>query len=192
MKTKVLSFIIWILSIAQCFGQVNTYKLSVIDMHLHVYSNESYWVGDDLPVFPNKVLTSPKTSNVHIKAVMDQMVKNNIVLSYASGNFEALDSLNVKYPGKFFPSIEIWPTRELLGNAKFLETLKLKIAKGEIKGIGEVLNFYYGIAPNDPVMDTLYKIAVKYDLPIGIHFGLSAPGSQLNEFPKMLLNMEIL
>jgi len=34
--------------------------------------------------------------------------------------------------------------------------------KGEIKGIGEVLNSNYGIDPNDPVMDTLNKIAIKY------------------------------
>lgn len=185
MKTKALSFLIWILSIAQCFGQGNINKLPVIDIHLHVYSNESYWVGDDLTVFPNKVLTYPKTSDAHINAVVDQMAKNNIVLSNASGNFEALDSLSRKYPGKFFPSIEIWPTPKLLGDTKYLETLKLKIEKGDIKGIGEVHNFYYGIAPNDPVMDTLYKIAVKYDLPIGIHFGLAPSGSQLSIFPDM-------
>jgi hypothetical protein len=143
MKTKVLSFLIWILSIVQCFGQGNTYKLPVIDMHLHVYSTENYWVGDDLAVFPNTVLTSPKTSGDHIKSVVDQMAKNNIVLSYASGNFEALDSLTRKYPGKFFPSIEIRPTSELLSNAKYLEALKSKIKNCEIKGIGEVLNFYY-------------------------------------------------
>jgi uncharacterized protein len=113
------------------------------------------------------------------------MAKNNIVLSYASGNFEALDSLNRKYPGNFFPSIEIRPTSKLLSNVTYLETLKSKIKKGEIKGIGEVLSFYYGIAPNDPVMDTIYKIAVNYDLPVGIHFGLAPPGSQLNRFPKM-------
>jgi predicted TIM-barrel fold metal-dependent hydrolase len=113
------------------------------------------------------------------------MSEYNIVLSYASGNFEALDSLYLKYPGKFFPSIEIRPAPELLSDNKYLETLKLKIAKGQIKGIGEVLNFYYGLAPNDPIMDTIYKIAVIYDLPVGIHFGLAPPGSQLSNFPDM-------
>ena len=34
-------------------------------------------------------------------------------------------------------------------------------------------------------MDTLYKIAVSYDLPVGIHFGLAPPGSQLSNFPDM-------
>ena len=58
------------------------------------------------------------------------MSKYNIVLSYASGNFEALDSLNRKYPGKFFPSIEIRPTPELLSDNKYLETLKQKIVEG--------------------------------------------------------------
>jgi hypothetical protein len=135
MKTKKCSFLLWILSIVQCFGQGNSYSLPVIDMHLHVYSTENYWVGNDLSVFPDTVLTSTKTSDDHIKAVMDQMSKNNIVLSYASGNFEALNSINRKYPGKFFPSIEIWPTPALLSDAKYLETLKLKITNGEIKGM---------------------------------------------------------
>jgi predicted TIM-barrel fold metal-dependent hydrolase len=188
MNPKGLSLLIWIVSIAQCFGQGNMNKLPVIDMHLHVYSNENYWGGSDfssfLP-FSNTVLTSPKTNNGHIKAVLDQMSKNNIVLAYASGNFEALDSLNIKYPGKFFPLIGIRPTPELLSDNKYLETLKQKIVKGEIKGIGEVLNFYNGIAPNNPIMDTLYKIAVSYDLPVGIHFGLAPPGSQLSNFPDM-------
>jgi hypothetical protein len=34
-------------------------------------------------------------------------------------------------------------------------------------------------------MDTIYRIAANYDLPVGIHFGLAPPGSQLTGFPKM-------
>jgi len=188
MKPKICSFLLWILSIVQCFGQGNSYKLPVIDMHVHVYSNENYWGGNDFSSFSpfsNTVLTSPKTNDGHIKAVLDQMSKYNIVLSYASGNFEALDSLTRKYPGKFFPSIEIRPAQELLSDDKYLESLKQKIMRGEIMGIGEILNFYYGLAPNDPIMDTLYKIAVSYDLPVAIHFGLAPPGSQLSDFPDM-------
>ena len=188
MKAYLFSLIMFSLGIVKCFGQENTYKLPVIDMHLHVFSNETYWGGNDFSSFApfsNTVLTSPKTNDGHIKAVLDQMSKYNIVLSYASGNFEALDSLNIKYPGKFFASIEIRPTPELLSDNKYLEILTQKISKGEIKGIGEVLGFYNGFAPNNPMMDTIYKLAVRYDLPVGIHFGLAPPGSQLSDSPDM-------
>lgn len=188
MKAYVFSLLMCSLDVVITFGQIKETKLPVIDMHLHVYTNADYWGGNDFSSFvpfSNTVLTSPKTNSDHIKAVLDQMSKSNIVLSYASGNFEALDSLTRKYPGKFYPSIEIRPSPEHLRDNKFLKILKQKIVKGEIKGIGEILNFYNGIAPNDPIMDTLYKIAVNYDLPVGIHFGLSAPGSQLSDFPDM-------
>jgi predicted TIM-barrel fold metal-dependent hydrolase len=188
MKAYVFSLLFFSLGIVKCFGQDNAYKIPVIDMHLHVYSNENYWGGNDfssLVPFSNTVLTSPKTNSGHIKAVMDQMSKYNIILSYASGSFEALDSLTRKYPGKFFPSIEIRPTPELLSDNEYLKTLTQKISKGEIKGIGEVLGFYNGFAPNNPMMDTIYKLAVRYDLPVGIHFGLAPPGSQLSNFPDM-------
>ena len=188
MKASVFSLLFFSLSIVKCFGQEITYKFPVMDMHLHVFSNEDYWGGNDfssLVPFSNTVLASPKTNSGHIKAVLDQMTKYNIVLSYASGNFEALDSLTKKYPGKFFPSIEIRPTQELLSDKEYLETLTQKISKGEIKGIGEVLGFYNGFAPNNPMMDTIYKLAVRYDLPVGIHFGLAPPGSQLSDSPDM-------
>ena len=47
MKAYVFSLLIFSLGIVKCFGQENTYKLPVIDMHLHVYSNENYWGGND-------------------------------------------------------------------------------------------------------------------------------------------------
>lgn len=151
-------------------------------MHLHIYS-EQYSSGD----FKLKdiILTSPKNSVEHLKAVVEQINKYNIALTYAIGDFKALDSINKNYPDKFLPSARILSTSELLNDKNYIETLKLKIKNGEVLGIGEVGNFYTGIAPNDPVLDTLYRIAEENDLPIGIHFGLAFPSSQLTTYPNM-------
>lgn len=169
----------------QSFGQSTKQKLPVIDVHLHVYSAKNYW-GPAKQPFDNS-MTSPRNSSEHIRAVVDESKKYNVVLTYASGNYDALDSIMNIYPGKFLPSIEIWPTKNLLADPQFIKDLKLKIDKKGIRGIGEIANFYTGIPPNDPVMDTLYKIAEKYDLPIGLHFAPGPPGSQLSGYPDMRL-----
>lgn len=161
-------------------------KLPVIDMHVHVYSPHNYWGGSDF-VLEDTVLYSPKNYDEHIKSVVQQMEQYNIVLSYASGNFEALDSINKNYPNLFLPSAEIWPTEELLTDNTFLNTLKSKIKIGEVVSIGEVANFYTGFKPNDPIMDTLYRLAETYDLPIGLHFAPGPPGSQLSTSPNARL-----
>jgi uncharacterized protein len=186
MKTKVLYLLIWTAGVVQCFGQNASKALPVIDMHLHVYSPQSYWGGNDY-VLKDTILPSPKNNIDHIKAVLEQIKKHNIFLTYASGDFESLDMINKLYPGKFLPSFEVWPTKELLGDKNLISKLKLKIKNGEVRGIGEVVNFYTGIAPNDPVMDTLYKIAQENDLPIGLHFAPGPPGSQLTNYPDMRL-----
>jgi len=161
-------------------------KLPVIDMHLHVYTPDNYWGGTDVR-FIDTLLSSPAGQAGHLESVMQHNDKYNVVLTFASGNFEALDITTTSYPDRFLPSAEIWPTRELLQDKDFLNTLEQKIINGEVRAIGEVLNFYMGIAPNDPVMDVLYSLAYKYDVPIGLHFAPGPPGDQLTQFPNMRL-----
>jgi predicted TIM-barrel fold metal-dependent hydrolase len=193
MKTKMIFFMVWSFSAIPSFGQSNAQILPVIDMHCHIYSNQihpsvlqNYVKGNDLKL-NDIVFTSPKNYVEHLKAVIEQNTNYNVVLTYASCDSKALDTINKINTGKYFPSFEIWPTRELLNDKKYIETLKLKIRNGEVRGIGEVTNFYTGISPNDPIMDTLYRIAEKYDIPIGVHFGQTGRGLQLTDYPNMRL-----
>ncbi|NQU86198.1 MAG: amidohydrolase family protein [Mariniphaga sp.] len=181
---KPIIILITVLICTGIFAQEN--GLPVIDMHLHTYTPQNYWGGSDFQVV-DTVLSSPSDQAGHLESVIQQKKKYNIVLTYASGNFEALDIINKTYPDLFLPSAEIWPTKELLQDKDFLSTLEQKIKNGEVQAIGEVANFYTGIAPNDPVMDTLYRIAEKYDLPIGLHFAPGPPGSQFTQYPNMRL-----
>jgi predicted TIM-barrel fold metal-dependent hydrolase len=185
MKIKALSLLTLIICSGECIGQTPGETLPVIDMHIHMYSGKNYNKDLPVPIQTEPPITAPETCREFNKEIAAQLVSNNIVLSYVSGDFEVLDSLHKTSSGKFLLSAEIWPTRELMKDGRFLYELESRIKKGEIRGIGEVLNMYQGIAPNDPVMDTLYRIAVRYDLPVAIHFGLAPPGSQLNGFPDM-------
>ena len=202
MKIRALYLLIWIMSLIQCFGQGANKRPPVIDMHVHVYSVKSYKGGTELKL-KDTTLLSPKNNADHIKRVLEQMKKYNIVISYASGDFESLDSLNKLYPGRFFPSCEIGSSQII--NNNFINRLNTKILNGEVKGIGEVICALSGIQPNDPVMDTLYRIAEVNDLPIGIHLGLypsirnpkvrleqSNPlllQDALRKFPKLRMNV---
>lgn len=186
MKKLIIAQFIMLLSVISSFGQTKTYLLPVIDMHLHVYTPDNYWGGNDVN-FRDTILVSPATQPDHLDAVIRQIKKYYIVKTYASGNFKALDIINKSYPELFLPSREIWPTRELLKDTTFLNTLEEKIKSGEIHAIGEVANFYMGIAPNDPVMDALYSIAEKYDIPISLHFAPGPSGYQLTHYPDMRL-----
>lgn len=50
-----------------------------------------------------------------------------------------------------------------------------QIKAGKVDFFGELLNQYYGIAPADSAMYPYYKLAEKYDLPVGIHTGGAGP-----------------
>lgn len=149
----------------------------IIDMHVHVYSPASFGSSNDFNS-DGVILKGSKNSEDHLKEIIAEFEKNNVVLAYASGDFEIIDILNRKYPGKFYPSAEIWPTRELLNDPVYIAELKKRLKNKEILGIGEVLNFYTGIAPNDPVMDTIYKIAIEFDVPVCLHFAPGPTGVQ--------------
>jgi uncharacterized protein len=174
--TKILIFIsaLQIFIFHKSVGQTNQ---PVIDMHIHVYSSKSF--GQASPFKSDSlILKASESWSRHLIEILEEMDKNNITLAYASGDFEIIDFLNKTYPKRFFPSAEIWPTKELLTDENYLKELKKKIEDKEILGIGEVLNFYTGLAPNDPLMDTIYRIAQEYDIPVALHFAPGPTGVQ--------------
>jgi predicted TIM-barrel fold metal-dependent hydrolase len=48
-------------------------------------------------------------------------------------------------------------------------------AKGRLAVLGEVLNQYAGIAPDDPRMEPYWALAEELDVPVGIHLGPGHP-----------------
>ena len=66
-------------------------------MHVHVYTPQNYWGGFEFSVV-DTILSSPADQEAHLEALIQQIKKYNIVKTYASGNFEALDIINETWP----------------------------------------------------------------------------------------------
>jgi hypothetical protein len=56
-----------------------------------------------------------------------------------------------------------------------IEWVEQQIQAGKINFLGELLNQYYGVTPSDSLMFPFYELAVRYDLPVGIHTGGAGP-----------------
>lgn len=50
------------------------------------------------------------------------------------------------------------------------------LADNEVEVLGEIATQYFGLSPKDPSLDPLFAAAEEFDVPVGIHIGLSAPG----------------
>ena len=62
------------------------------------------------------------------------------------------------------------------------------IEKGRIQFLGELLTQYAGMLPDDSRMDPYYRLAVEYDLPVGIHTGLAGPDHGCPDFDSAMGN----
>lgn len=50
-------------------------------------------------------------------------------------------------------------------------------AAGQLQVLGEVVNQYYGVAPNDPRFEPFLAVCEELDIPVGIHVGTGPPGA---------------
>jgi uncharacterized protein len=55
--------------------------------------------------------------------------------------------------------------------------LRAMHANGELQVLGEVINQYAGILPDDPRMEPYWALAEELDMPVGIHIGTGPPGA---------------
>ena len=67
-----------------------------------------------------------------------------------------------------------------------------QIKKGNIHFIGELLTQYYGISPSDSSLYPYYRLAQKYQIPVGIHTGGAGPNHGSPNFSWELGNPALL
>ncbi|MGX5731398.1 amidohydrolase family protein [Pseudoxanthomonas beigongshangi] len=73
-----------------------------------------------------------------------------------------------------------------------VEWTEVQIKSGRIDFLGEILTQYYGISPSDARMDPYYSLAVRHDLPVGIHTGSAGPDHGSPNFREDLGNPALL
>jgi hypothetical protein len=139
----------------------------VIDVHLHLIPE--VW----LPAPPHSVQSIPGASSQQeiVRETLAQMKEHNVVLGLVSEWPDGLELLQRADPDRIFS----YP----LPDAKHpldLEELKLKLASGEWRGIGEIGTQYDGLEPTDATLWPYYELADRLDVPVFWHTGMSFPG----------------
>lgn len=137
-----------------------TKERPVFDVHLH---------GDQSPGQQVNKLQANAVTGFAISTSWHNQQKYT-----ADNNLQVLHGLMVPCPaGKVpyslqqcFDDGKEWPD---------IHWVEQQIRKKNIDFIGEVLTQYHGISPSDSLMLPYYALAVKYDLPVGIHTGSAGP-----------------
>lgn len=164
-------------------------------MHLHAYAAESPAVAlcppfEHLPVWDpaeeysweimleaytdpdcEDPLESPATDEGVMRGTIAAMERQN-VFGVLSGSPGRVAAWMTAAPGRFLPALEFradWgiPT----------DSLRRLHADGALSVLGEVLNQYAGISPDDERMKPYCALAEELDIPVGIHMGKGAPGT---------------
>ena len=152
--------------------------LPIIDVHLHVYEKDERWTHK----IPNPITGQPMTATneqAHKQATLEQMKKYNIVKAVASSDYQSALRWSVAFPDLIIPSYAF--DDPATANLDFL---RKEHAAGRLKALGEIGAQYEGLAPNDPKLEPYFALAEEFDLPVGIHIGLSKPGISYDDAPK--------
>ena len=70
--------------------------------------------------------------------------------------------------------------------------VETQIKKGKINFFGELLTQYFGISPSDTTLYPYYRLAQKYNIPVGIHTGGAGPNHGSPNFSWELGNPSLL
>lgn len=133
----------------------------IIDMHLHDYSKEKYYVAPS----PDGI-SSPATYEDYKKQVFSMLKKYNIVHAVVSTNGaeNKLDKEGILIPGMYIEE----PPKDTIQFKRLIESGKLKV-------FGEIGAVYVGKTLADPEYDPFLKICDRYNIPVAIHTGGGPP-----------------
>ncbi len=160
-------------------------KRVVIDVHMH--AGPAGWSGAGEPEDPN--------NEAHRRDVLSEMDRNNVRLGIISGPIEFVEHWKRK-AGERFVASPMFPCDEdvapLGGRRCFpsaapvpdLAWLRDRYASGAFGAMGEITTQYAGLSPADASLEPYYALAEELDIPVGVHTGLSFPGTPYTCCPK--------
>jgi uncharacterized protein len=103
------------------------------------------------------------------------MERLNIVGVLSGEEPDRIASWMAAAPGRFMPGL-VLPFSER-GGALSTDSLRHLHAAGRLAVLGEVINQYAGVAPDDERMEPYWALAEELDIPVGIHVGTGPPGA---------------
>jgi predicted TIM-barrel fold metal-dependent hydrolase len=179
---KTLFFALLILLSLYTTAQPETYQ--VIDMHLHVYSEDGRWNAH----IPNPRTGQPMIADnpqKHYDATMAEMKKWNYKKAVISGD----DTTSVFLWKDKNPDLFITGLAFRLNNLPDTNWLRNAFEKGKIKVLGEIYVQLDGVAPDSLILEPYYSLAERYDIPVGIHIGPGPQGAPYRGTPKYRMKL---
>ncbi|MCI0636362.1 MAG: amidohydrolase family protein, partial [Actinobacteria bacterium] len=138
-----------------------------------------WWRGQWDPPPCREPLVSPATDDELMLRTLEELERLNVV-GVLSGplpvveRWKAAAPDRLLIPGLMF-SVKTGPSPE-----EFRELVRT----GRVAVLGEVINQYDGIAPDDPRFEPYLAIAEELDIPVAIHLGPGPPGTAYVSTPE--------
>jgi hypothetical protein len=129
--------------------------------------------------FKDPACDDPVWSPATDEEVMDQTIEVmeglNIYGVLSEGSPEPVAAWMAAAPGRFIPGLILGFRGGVPSFSP--DSLRALHAAGRLAVLGEVVNQYAGVAPDDPVMEPYWALAEELDVPVGIHVGPGPPGA---------------
>jgi uncharacterized protein len=157
----------------------------VIDVHLH--AGPTNWTGPGTPNDP--------ANEAHLLNILSQMDRHNVRLAIISGPMDFVDYWKKKAPQRFIASV-MFPCdggrAPLDGRQCFssnsvlpdLDWLRNRYSSRTLGAMGEITAQYAGLSPSDGSLEPYYAVAEEFAIPVGVHTGISYPGTPYKCCPK--------
>jgi uncharacterized protein len=135
---------------------------------------------------PCKQPVQPAATDAEVMGQSIAVMKRHNIIGMLGGKPDLVSRWMAAAPGRFIPGLDFRLDRDggtasARGDATPYEALSPQAMrelhrKGSFSVLGEVLNQYGGIAPDDPRMEPYWALAEELDIPVGIHLGPGGPG----------------
>jgi hypothetical protein len=157
----------------------------IIDVHLHAGPNK--WTGPGAP--------ADSENEKHFRGVISQMDQFNVKLAIISGPMDFVEYWKKSEPQRFIASVmfpcdkgqaplggrQCFPSGSEFPDLKWLTE---HYANKSLGAMGELTTQYAGLSSSDLSLEPYYSLAEKFDIPVGLHTGLSYPGIPYTCCPK--------
>lgn len=175
-------------------------RLPIIDMHLHAMAADAQGPPPlamctpmEFPAWdPNRPYAetfmsiqktpqcsdpvwSPETDDEVMTQTIEVMERLNIVGVLSGTEPDRIASWMPEAPDRFIPGLVLQFNE--MGGVFSTDSLRSLHSKGQLAVLGEVVNQYVGISPDDDRMEPYWSFAEELDIPVGIHVGTGPPGA---------------
>jgi hypothetical protein len=180
-------------------GQERSYP--VIDVHLHAFPADFFgpppqsicapferWVAFDPsvgiseqalnPDSCKQPFQSPGTDEELMRRTLEELERLNVV-GVLSGPLPVVERWKAASPDRLLLPGLLFS----VGDGPSPEEFRELVRSGRVAVLGEVLNQYAGIAPNDSLFEPYLAIAEEFDIPVAIHLGPGPPGTAYRATP---------